>query len=214
MDGKDTIPTPCAGLRIGDVAPNFSARSTMGQVELASYRDRWVILFSHPADFTPVCTTEFVALAQEAAAFEERNCALIGLSVDSLFSHFAWLRAIRDKFGVEVRFPLVEDPTMAIGHAYGMLAPGDSDSATVRTSYFIDPHGIVRATTCYPANVGRSIPEMLRTLDALQAVDREDRLAPANWQKGEPLLRPATTSLDDVYDAEAAGGWFLREADR
>ena len=211
MDGKDTLPMPCAGIRIGDMAPNFSARSTTGQIELADYRNRWVILFSHPANFTPVCTTEFVALAQGAEAFEERNCALIGLSVDSLFSHFAWLRAIRDKFGVEVRFPLIEDPTMAIGRAFGMLAPGDSDSATVRTSFFIDPHGIVRATTCYPANVGRSIPEMLRTLDALQAVDSDDRLAPANWQKGEPLLHPVTTSLDEVYGAEAAGSWFLRE---
>tara|TARA_B100000678_G_scaffold282212_1_gene280845 strand:- start:254 stop:895 length:642 start_codon:yes stop_codon:yes gene_type:complete len=211
MDSKDNLPTPCAGIRIGDMAPNFSARSTLGPIELADYRDRWVILFSHPADFTPVCTTEFVAMAQEAAAFEERNCALIGLSVDSLFSHFAWLRAIRDRFGVEVRFPLVEDPSMAIGHAFGMLAPGDSDSATVRSLFFIDPRGVVRATTCYPANVGRSISEMLRTLDALQAVDRDDRLAPANWQKGGPLLHPVPTSLDEVYGAEAGGGWFLRE---
>lgn len=202
---------PCAGLRIGDPAPEFAARSTTGNVRLSDYRGRWLILFSHPADFTPVCTTEFVALAQEAEAFASRGCELMALSVDSLFSHFAWLRLIRDRFGVEVRFPIVEDPTLVVGRAYGMVSDTDADSATVRTTFFIDPEGVVRAMTCYPANVGRSTAEMLRVLDALQSVDGAPVLAPANWQPGKALLRQPVVDLEAVYGAEGAADWFLAE---
>lgn len=198
-------------LRIGDTAPDFEARSTIGPVKLSSFRERWLILFSHPADFTPVCTTEFVELARQAEEFEKRDCALMALSVDSLFSHFAWLRMIRDRFEIEVRFPIVEDPTLVIGRAFGMVAPQDNDSATVRTTFFIDPSGVIRAMTCYPANMGRSIPEMLRMLDALQAIDAKDALAPANWQPGEPLLKPPTQDLDEVFKAGDETAWFLRE---
>ncbi|WP_237245968.1 peroxiredoxin [Sphingopyxis witflariensis] len=205
---------PCAGLRIGDVAPDFSARSTTGDVRLSDYRGRWLILFSHPADFTPVCTTEFVALAGSADEFERRDCALLALSVDSLFSHFAWLRLIRDRYDIEVRFPIVEDPTLVIGRAYGMVAPHDNDSATVRTTFFIDPAGVIRAMTCYPANVGRSTPEMLRTLDALQAVDDGPVLAPANWVPGEALLVQPDASLDSVFSAKGHTDWFMKEVKR
>lgn len=208
-DGSE-CDAPCAGLRIGDVAPDFSARSTAGDVRLSDFRGRWLVLFSHPADFTPVCTTEFVALARAAQEFERRDCALMALSVDSLFSHFAWLRMIRDRFEVEVRFPIIEDPTLVIARAYGMVAPQDTDSATVRTTFFIDPQGTIRAMSCYPANVGRSTPEMIRTLDALQAVDDGADLAPANWQPGESLLRQPSASLDDVFAAEEQSDWFLR----
>lgn len=204
---------PCAGLRIGDLAPDFEARSTVGPVRLSAFRGRWLVLFSHPADFTPVCTTEFVALAREAAAFDARDCALMALSVDSLFSHFAWLRMIRDRFGVEVRFPILEDPTLVIGRAFGMVSAQDSDSATVRTTFFIDPKGVIRAMTCYPANLGRSIPEMLRILDGLQAIDANGDFAPANWRPGEAMLKPPTHDLDDVFDAEDATSWFLRNAE-
>lgn len=203
---------PCAGLRIGDTAPDFTARSTIGPVQLSAYRQRWLVLFSHPADFTPVCTTEFVALAREATAFAARDCALMALSVDSLFSHFAWLRMIRDQFGVEVRFPIVEDPTLVIGRAFGMVSAQDSDSATVRTTFFIDPRGVIRAMTCYPANLGRSVPEMLRILDGLQAIDANSALAPVNWQPGEALLAVPSDDLDDVFAAGDATGWFLRDA--
>ncbi len=199
------------GLRIGDTPPDFEARSTTGPVKLSGYRGRWLILFSHPADFTPVCTTEFVELSKEAKAFEKRDCALMALSVDSLFSHFAWLRLIKERFDVEVRFPIVEDPTLVIGRAFGMVAPNDNDSATVRTTFFIDPHGVIRAMTCYPANVGRSIPEMLRTLDALQAIDAKGGLAPANWAEGSALLQAPTTDLDEVYSASDETSWFLRD---
>lgn len=212
MSEKEANIPPAGGLRIGDRAPDFEARSTLGPVKLSDFRKRWLILFSHPADFTPVCTTEFVELARMAGEFEKRDCALMALSVDSLFSHFAWLRMIRDRFGVEVRFPIVEDPTLVIGRAYGMVAPQDNDSATVRTTFFIDPGGVIRAMTCYPSNVGRSIPEMLRTLDALQAVDAEDGLAPANWAPGDPLLTAPAHDLDEVYASEDETSWFLREA--
>lgn len=212
MDTASNALPPCAGLRIGDFAPDFEARSTAGPVRLSGFRGRWLVLFSHPADFTPVCTTEFVALARETAAFEARDCALMALSVDSLFSHFAWLRMIRDRFGTEVRFPIVEDPTLVIGRAFGMVSAQDSDSATVRTTFFIDPRGVIRAMTCYPANLGRSVPEMLRILDGLQAIDAQGALAPANWQPGEPMLQSPTQSLDEVFDAEDATSWFLRNA--
>ncbi|KPF64370.1 peroxiredoxin [Porphyrobacter sp. AAP60] len=210
MDQTHTSLPPCAGLRIGDLAPDFEARSTIGPVRLSSYRGRWLVLFSHPADFTPVCTTEFVALARETAAFEARDCALMALSVDSLFSHFAWLRMIRDRFEIEVRFPIVEDPTLVVGRAFGMVSAQDNDSATVRTTFFIDPKGVIRAMTCYPANLGRSVPEMLRIIDGLQAIDAGDALAPANWQPGEPLLKAPTHDLDEVFAAEDATNWFLR----
>lgn len=211
MDQSDTSSSSFRGLRIGDSAPDFIARSTAGEVKLSDFRGRWLILFSHPADFTPVCTTEFVELARMADEFAQRDCALMALSVDSLFSHFAWLRMIRDRFDVEVRFPIVEDPTLVIGRAFGMVAPQDSDSATVRTTFFIDPAGTIRAMTCYPANMGRSIPEMLRMLDALQAVDAQHGLAPANWQPGDPLLKQPSQRLDDVYAAKDATAWFLGE---
>lgn len=209
MTQVNANPSPPAGLRIGDAAPDFEARSTIGPVRLSAFRGRWLILFSHPADFTPVCTTEFIELARHADRFEALDCALMALSVDSLFAHFAWLRLIRDRFGVEVRFPIVEDPTLVIGRAFGMVAAQDNDSAAVRTTYFIDPAGTIRAMTCYPANVGRSTPEMLRTLEALQAIDREGGLAPANWQPGEKLLGAPSHDLDAVYGAKDAVAWFL-----
>jgi peroxiredoxin 2/4 len=212
MTTSSPASAPCAGLRIGDLAPDFEARSTIGPVRLSSFRKRWLVLFSHPADFTPVCTTEFVALAREASAFEARDCALMALSVDSLFSHFAWLRMIRDRFGIEVRFPIVEDPTLVIGRAFGMVSPADNDSATVRTTFFIDPQGVIRAMNCYPANLGRSVPEMLRILDGLQAIDAQGALAPANWQPGEPMLAVPSHNLDEVFAATDNTGWFLRDS--
>lgn len=214
MTNDSIAPPTSSGLRIGDDAPDFEARSTVGPVKLSAFRGRWLILFSHPADFTPVCTTEFVELARETEAFEKRDCALMALSVDSLFSHFAWLRMIRDRFDIEVRFPIIEDPTLVIGRAFGMVAPKDNDSATVRTTYFIDPKGVIRAMTCYPANIGRSVPEMIRMLDALQAVDSGDALAPANWRAGDALLKAPTQSLDEVFGAKNETEWFLRELQR
>ena len=131
--------------------------------------------------------------------------------IDSLFAHFAWLRLIRDRFGVEVRFPIIEDPTMVIANAYGMVMKGDRDSAAVRSTYFIDPEGTIQATTCYPSTVGRSVPEILRTLDALQAVRSKGTLAPANWQAGERMLRPPETDIDAIFSSDNEVDWFYRE---
>ncbi|MGD9665116.1 MAG: peroxiredoxin [Novosphingobium sp.] len=201
---------PCP-LHIGDPAPQFSARSTTGPVSLSDFRGRWLILFSHPGDFTPVCTTEFVALARAADDFAERNCALMALSVDSLYAHLAWVRLIRDHYDVEVRFPIVEDPTLVIGRAYDMVSASAHDAAAVRTTFFIDPDGIVRATTCYPVTVGRSVREMLRTLAALQESDAAGALAPEGWQPGDPLLCQPEATLDDAFSTSDALSWFLKE---
>lgn len=212
MNDRETQNDPRMPLRIGDSAPDFSARSTVGDVRLAEFRGNWLVLFSHPADFTPVCTTEFVALARQASEFAKRDCALMALSIDSLFSHFAWLRMIRERFGVEVRFPIIEDPTLVVARAYGMVSATDQDSSTVRSTFFIDPAGIIRSMSCYPANVGRSIPEMLRILDALQAVDERGALAPADWHPGSPMLRQPSGRLEDVFAATESTDWFLQDA--
>lgn len=190
----DQPPTPGSAnriyrpLRLGDPAPNFTARTTMGEKSLMDYRGRWLLFFSHPADFTPVCTTEFVALAKLAGRFSELDCALLGLSVDSLYSHIAWVKAIEQSFGLAIPFPIVEDPSMAVGRAYGMIDETTNDSSAIRCSYFIDPDGIVRAITSYPHNVGRSADEMLRMIAALKTVTAEAVLTPEGWRPGEPVL--------------------------
>lgn len=202
---SDALQVKSGSLRIGDRTPDFEARTTHGPVKLSDYRGRWLIFFSHPADFTPVCTTEFVALARHQDKFEAMDCALLGLSVDSLYAHLAWVRAIEDRFGVKIPFPIVEDPSMAIGHAFGMIDENASDSAAMRTSYFIDPEGVIRATTCYPHNVGRSVDEMLRMLAALQLTDAQDVLTPEGWQPGDDVLAIPPLSDQDISHEE---DWF------
>lgn len=191
-------------LRLGDAAPDFAARSTKGDVQLSKLRGRWVVFFSHPADFTPVCSTEFAELARRHAEFEAVGCTLIGLSVDSLYAHIAWVRALEEVFRVQVRFPIIEDPSMAIGRAYGMIDERSVDSAAMRTTFFIDPVGVIRAMTCYPHNVGRSVDEMLRLLLALQKVSEAPVLTPEGWRPGAPTLRPPPTAPDGGAD------WFCR----
>ncbi len=197
-----------AMLRVGDRIPDFEARTTHGPVKLSDYRGRWLIFFSHPADFTPVCTTEFIALASKADAFEKLDCALVGLSVDSLYSHLAWVRVIQEQYGAEISFPIVEDPSMAVGKAFGMIDENATDSTAMRTSYFIDPEGIIRATTCYPYNVGRSVDEMVRLLTALQTVADGKALTPEGWQPGDDLLAVPPASISDIDDGE---DWFCRK---
>jgi peroxiredoxin (alkyl hydroperoxide reductase subunit C) len=195
-------------LRIGEFAPNFSARSTQGPLELADYRGRWVILVSHPADFTPVCTSEFVALAETLPRLEAMNCALLAVSVDSLYSHLAWLRLIHDRFGARITFPVIEDPTLEIARAYGMIGPDCVDAASVRFTFFLDPEGILRASTCYPAEVGRSIPEIVRVLAALQRTAEEAVLTPANWCPGDDLLELPGSEVSQVLAGDDPCGWF------
>lgn len=195
-------------IRIGDMAPDFTARTTQGEKSLRDYRGQWLVFFSHPADFTPVCTTEFIGMEKAAQQFGAMNCALLGLSVDSLYAHHAWLRAIRDSFGVTISFPVIEDPSMAVGRAYGMIDEAAESSAAMRCTYFIDPAGLVRAITVYPHNVGRSVTEMLRLLAALQRVDDASVMTPEGWQPGDDLL--LSPDPDSAPDA-AAADWFCQK---
>lgn len=195
-------------LRIGEVAPDFQARTTMGELRLSDYRGRWVLLFSHPGDFTPVCTSEFVALSRAVDRFEALNCALVAISVDSLYAHLGWIRAIRDHFGVTVGFPIVEDPSMVIGRAYGMIAADATDAATLRATFFIDPDGVVRARICYPATVGRSVEELLRVVAALQRVDRDNVVTPEGWRPGDDVLLPPCQDQASALDAAEGPCWF------
>jgi peroxiredoxin (alkyl hydroperoxide reductase subunit C) len=211
-DTNSDVPRLHAPLHLGDPAPNFAARTTLGQVSLSDYRGRWLLLFSHPADFTPVCTSEFVALSKATDRFAALDCALLAVSVDSLHAHLAWVRAIRDSFGVTVSFPIVEDPSMVIGRAYGMIAEGASDAATMRSTYVIDRHGLIRAISCYPATVGRSVDELLRLVAALQKVDADDVVTPEGWRPGDPVLLPPDVHQDALLGNDAAGPWFHRLA--
>ena len=195
-------------LRLGDTAPNFAARTTMGEINLSDFRGRWLLLFSHPADFTPVCTSEFVALTKAAARFATLDCALLAISVDSLYSHLAWVRAIRDSFGVTVGFPIIEDPSMVIGRAYGMICATAQDAGTMRSTFFIDPAGVIRAMNCYPNTVGRSVNEILRVLEALQRVDADDVMTPADWQPGDDVLLPPRLHQDALLAEGCADDWF------
>jgi|JI7StandDraft_1071085.scaffolds.fasta_scaffold02215_4 peroxiredoxin (alkyl hydroperoxide reductase subunit C) len=200
-------------LRIGDVAPDFSARTTMGDITLSQYRGKWLVFFSHPADFTPVCTTEFIGLAKAADKFAALNCMLLGLSVDSLFAHLAWMRAIRDAFGVSITIPVIEDPGMVVGRAFGMIDEWSQDSATIRSTYFIDPEGVIRAITTYPHNVGRSVDEMLRMVAALQRADGDDVLTPEGWHPGDDVLLPPAVQLENISgNAGIDADWFCKRS--
>lgn len=199
-------------LRLNDLAPDFTARTTQGPKSLSDYRGRWLILVSHPADFTPVCTSEFIALARRAGEFAAAGCDLMALSVDSLYSHLAWLKDIDARFGVRVTFPIIEDPSMIVGHAYGMVDASSSSSATVRATFVIDPQGVIRAISWYPMNVGRSVEELLRLLTALQTADQDGGSTPEGWSPGVPLLAPAATTLDEaIADGQRDEAWYYRE---
>ena len=159
--------------RLNEPAPAFKALTTHGEKTLEDYRGKWLILFSHPADFTPVCTTEFIAFANHAGDFQVLNCELLGLSIDSHYAHIAWMRNIKDKFGVDIPFPIIADLSMAVAHAYGMIQPGASDTSAVRATFVIDPEGILRAMVYYPMTNGRSVDEFYRLVQALQMSDEQ-----------------------------------------
>ncbi len=210
MIDTSTPTWPAQPLRMGDTAPEFRARTTLGEVGLSDYRGRWLVFFSHPADFTPVCTSEVVALAKAADQFEAMECSLLGLSVDSLYSHLAWVRAIREHFNIVIPFPMVEDPSMVIGRAYGMIDDASQDSSAMRVTFFIDPSGIVRATTSYPMTVGRSVDEMLRLVAALQRTTRETVMTPEGWRPGRDLLLPPAQDQKSAFEATLDSAWFYR----
>jgi peroxiredoxin (alkyl hydroperoxide reductase subunit C) len=208
-----TLPTPVAGSpRLGEPAVPFQVRTTFGQRSLEDYRGRWLLLFSHPADFTPVCTSEFIALAKLHDRFQALGCDLLGLSVDSLFSHLAWVRSIREAFGVDIPFPIAEDLSMAVASAYGMIHPADANTAAVRASFLIDPAGILRLFTYYPTSIGRNGEEMLRALQALRESDRSGLSTPGDWRPGDDGLLPPPVTVTEA-DARADAGapaWYYQ----
>ncbi|MEM8959707.1 MAG: peroxiredoxin [Pseudomonadota bacterium] len=186
-DTADTAP----GLpRLNEPAPYFDALTTHGRKSLTDYKGKWLILFSHPADFTPVCTTEFMAFAAHAAEFAALDTELLGLSIDSHYAHIAWVRAIRDSFGVEIPFPIIADLDMKVAQTFGMIQPGASDTQAVRATFVIDPEGTLRAMVYYPMSNGRSVGEVLRLVTALQTSDGEGVATPENWQPGQDVIVP------------------------
>lgn len=215
---SDELNTDYRGLpRIMEPAPDFEADSTHGRLRLSDYRGKWVMLFSHPADFTPVCTTEFIAFAQAYPEFEKRNVQLIGLSVDSVPSHLAWTYYIEKELGVHIPYPVIADLKMEVSHLYGMLHAGDSDTKTVRSVFFIDDQGLIRAMVYYPLSLGRSVPELLRVFDGLQFNVREKLSTPVNWNPGDPAVYPAPADADALQKrmAEDSGksnlkAWWLK----
>jgi peroxiredoxin (alkyl hydroperoxide reductase subunit C) len=182
--------------QLNALAPAFEARTTHGVKKLSDYKGKWLVLFSHPADFTPVCTTEFIAFAQHYPEFQALNCELLGLSIDSYYSHVAWVRNIKEKFGVEIPFPIIEDLSMKVANAYGMIHPGAADTSAVRATFIIDDKGILRAMVYYPMTNGRSIPEFVRLVTALQTSDKNKVATPASWQPGDKVIVPPPQDTD------------------
>ena len=176
--------------RLNEPAPDFTAKTTHGQMRLSELKGKWIVLFSHPADFTPVCTTEFIAFAKKNAEFEKLNTKIIGLSIDSVYSHLAWVRNIKEKFGIEIPFPVIADLDMHVAKLYGMVHPGASDTSAVRAVFIIDDNGILRAMVYYPLSNGRSIDEILRVLTALQTALKYGVATPENWKPGDKVIVP------------------------
>ncbi|HBK43020.1 MULTISPECIES: peroxiredoxin [unclassified Polynucleobacter] len=192
--------------RLNERAPEFRAKTTFGEKKLSDYEGKWLILFSHPADFTPVCTTEFIGFAKAAETFKSMNCELLGLSIDSLFSHLAWVRNIEEKFGQKITFPIIEDIKMEVASAYGMVHPGAADTQAVRATFFIDPKGILRAMVYYPMSNGRSINEFVRLLQAMQTSDKNSVATPEGWTPGcDVIVPPPKTS--EAADKRASEGY-------
>jgi peroxiredoxin (alkyl hydroperoxide reductase subunit C) len=176
--------------RIGDPAPPFEAETTHGVIKLEDYKGSWLILFSHPADFTPVCTTEFIGFAKLAPTLKEMNCKLLGLSIDSVFSHIAWVRNIEENFKIKIPFPVIADLDKDVAMKYGMVMPGESTTVATRCVFVIDPTQIIRAIIYYPLTTGRNMDEILRLLQALQTTDKHGVATPANWRPGDKVIVP------------------------
>lgn len=203
--------------RLNEQAPDFEAVSTQGRIKLSDFEGKWVVLFSHPADFTPVCTTEFHGFAAEAEEFEKRNAQLIGLSVDSVSAHLAWMKDIEDIFGTKVPFPVIADLDMKVSKQYGMIHPGISSTAAVRAVFIIDDKRTLRTMIYYPMSAGRNISEILRVIDSLQTTDKHGVSTPANWNPGDKVVvpPPASISAMETTDEAAQQGldykrWYLR----
>jgi len=193
--------------RIGDPAPQFTADTTYGTLKLEDFNGSWLILFSHPADFTPVCTTEFIAFAEIHPALRELNTELLGLSIDSVYSHIAWARNVKEKMGVEITFPIIADLNKEVAQLYGMINPGESKTETSRAVFVIDAKQVVRAIIYYPLTTGRNMQEILRLVKALQTSDAHGVATPANWEPGQQVIMPPPKTLEDA-EARATSGDF------
>jgi len=190
--------------RIGDVAPDFTQNSTHGPITFSTWQEgKWVLLFSHPADFTPVCSTELGEFARRSKEFDELNTKLMGLSIDSIHSHLAWRENLREKLDVVIGYPIVADLDMKVANLYGMLHPGASATATVRAVFVIDPKRTVRALVYYPMNVGRNIDEIKRLVTALQTADKNGCAMPVNWKPGEKVIVPPPKTVDEVEERKS-----------
>jgi peroxiredoxin (alkyl hydroperoxide reductase subunit C) len=187
-------------ITLGMLAPDFEAHTTQGKVKLSDFKGKWVMLFSHPSDFTPVCTTEFIAFSKMYEEFEKRNVQLLGLSVDSLSSHIAWVRDIEEHMGVHVPFPIIADLDTKVSRLYGMIHPHISHISPIRSLFIISPDRVVKNMIFYPPGVGRNLHELLRTVDALQLVERDHVYTPANWQPGDPVLVSAPHTQQGAED--------------
>jgi peroxiredoxin (alkyl hydroperoxide reductase subunit C) len=209
----ETIPTTVTFPRLNEPAPDFEAVTTHGVLRLSDFRDSWVILFSHPADFTPVCTTEFIGFTEIFPELQKRGVELIGLSVDSLYSHIAWVRNIEEKTGVKVPFPVIADLNKEVASKYGMIQPNASKTEAVRAVFIIDPKGILRAMIYYPLTTGRNMQEFLRLIDALQTADKYSVATPANWVPGQKVIVPTPTTTEMAEERVKAGyemvDWYL-----
>ena len=207
---------------IGDKAPSFKAVTTNGEIDFPKdYKGKWVVLFSHPADFTPVCTTEFMTFAKMADEFKELNTELVGLSVDSLFAHIAWLRKIeelewKDMKNLQVKFPLIEDIKMEVSNKYGMIQPEQSETQAVRAVFIIDPKGIIRTILYYPQSTGRNFDEIKRIILALQKTDKDSCATPADWRPGDDVIVPPAQTVEkaeervkDGKDGDYCLDWFM-----
>lgn len=190
------------GVRIGMQAPDFQAVTTFGPLKLSNWKGSWIVFFSHPGDFTPVCTTEFIEFAKAYPAFVKRNTKLLGLSIDSNPSHLAWVHNIYMNTGIAIPFPIVADRDMSIAKKYGMISPEASSTETVRSVFIIDDRQIIRAILSYPLTNGRCIPEIIRLLDALQTSDREKVVTPANWCPGQPVMVPPPKTYEELLERE------------
>lgn len=186
-------------------APAFDAVTTHGRRTLSDYKGKWLVLFSHPADFTPVCTTEFIGFARSQDKFKALNCELLGLSIDSNFAHIAWVRNIEEKFGARIEFPIIEDLSMKVASVYGMIQPGASDTSTVRATFIIDPEGILRAMVYYPMTNGRSIDEFVRLVEALQMSDANGVATPEGWQPSEAVIVPPPKTVEAARKRSGEG---------
>lgn len=214
--GESRIP------RIMEPAPDFEAKSTHGVIRLSDYtsRGKWVLLFSHPADFTPVCSTEFIEFARSYDDFEKINVQLIGVSIDSVFSHIAWIRDLEQIGGIQVKFPVIADLDQKVSSAYGMVHETVADTATIRAVFAIDPKGNVRALIYYPMQLGRNIDELFRVFQALQIADANGVSCPANWRPGQPVVVAAPATVEDAAKrtSGSSGGldvksWYLSKKD-